>query len=128
MFPHELATGLCSLRPRVDRLVQSCVMDVDGRGRVVRYEMHDGVIHSAARMTYTEVNAIVTERDAAVRAAYEPLVPLFELMHELFEVLNERRRRRGSIDFDLPEAKVRAGRRRRHRRPSSPPNATSRTA
>ena len=106
MFPHELATGLCSLRPRVDRLVQSCVMDVDGRGRVVRYELHDGVIHSAARMTYTEVNAIVTERDAAVRAAYEPLVPLFELMHELFGVLNERRRRRGSIDFDLPEAEV----------------------
>ena len=106
MFPHELATGLCSLRPRVDRLVQSCVMDVDGRGRVVRYELHDGVIHSAARMTYTEVNAIVTERDDAVRAAYEPLVPLFELMHELFGVLNERRRRRGSIDFDLPEAEV----------------------
>jgi ribonuclease R len=106
MFPHELATGLCSLRPRVDRLVQSCVMDVDGRGRVVRYELHDGVIHSAARMTYTEVNAIVTERDPTVRAAYEPLVPLFELMHELFGVLNERRRRRGSIDFDLPEAEV----------------------
>ena len=106
MFPHELATGLCSLRPRVDRLVQSCVMDVDGRGRVVRYEMHDGVIHSAARMTYTEVNAIVSDRDPAVRAAYEPLVPLFELMHELFGVLNERRRRRGSIDFDLPEAEV----------------------
>ena len=106
MFPHELATGLCSLKPHVDRLVQSCVMDVDDRGRVVRYEMHDGVIHSAARMTYTEVNAIVSERDPAVRAAYEPLVPLFELMHELFGVLNERRRRRGSIDFDLPEAKV----------------------
>ena len=106
MFPHDLATGLCSLKPHVDRLVQSCVMDVDGRGRVVRYEIHDGVIHSAARMTYTEVNAIVSERDPAVRAAYEPLVPLFELMQELFAVLNERRRRRGSIDFDLPEAKV----------------------
>ena len=106
MFPPELATGLCSLRPRVDRLVQSCVMVVDDQGRVVRYEMHDGVIHSDARMTYTEVNAIVAERDPAVRAAYEPLVPLFELMHELFDVLLERRRRRGAIDFDLPEAEV----------------------
>ena len=106
MFPPELATGLCSLRPHVDRLVQSCVMDVDAQGRVVRYEMHDGVIHSAARMTYTEVNAIVAERDPAVRLAYEPLVPLFELMHELFEVLLQRRRRRGAIDFDLPEAEV----------------------
>ena len=56
------------------------------------------------------MNAIVTDRDPAVRAPYEPLVPLFELMHELFGVLNERRRRRGAIDFDLPEAEVRAGR------------------
>jgi ribonuclease R len=106
MFPHELSTGLCSLRPHVDRLVQSCVMDVDARGRVVRYELHDGVIHSSARMTYTAVNAIVADRDEQVRAAHAPLVPLFELMHELFAVLNERRRRRGSIDFDLPEAEV----------------------
>jgi ribonuclease R len=106
MFPPELATGLCSLRPHVDRLVQSCVMDVDRHGRVVRYEMHDGVIHSDARMTYTTVNAIITERDPAVRAQYGPLVPLFELMHELFVVLNDRRRRRGAIDFDLPEAEV----------------------
>ena len=69
MFPHELATGLCSLNPHVDRLVQSCLMDVDGRGHVVRYEMHDGVINSDGRMTYTDVNAILTERDPAVRAA-----------------------------------------------------------
>ena len=96
MFPHELATGVCSLNPHVDRLVQSCLMEVDGRGRVVRYEMHDGVIHSAARMTYTEVNAIVTDRDAGACAPrYAPLVPMFELMRELFGVLNERRRRRG---------------------------------
>src|SRR5688572_4704171 len=106
MFPPDLATGLCSLRPHVDRLVQSCVMDVDGQGKVIRYEMHDGVIHSGARMTYTAVNAIVTDRDPEVRAQYEPLVPLFELMHDVFAVLNDRRRRRGAIDFDLPEAEV----------------------
>jgi len=106
MFPAELATGLCSLNPRVDRLVQSCLMEVDGRGRVVRYEIHDGVINSDARMTYTEVNAILAERDQATRQAYAGLVPLFELMHELFEVLNRRRRSRGAIDFDLPEAEV----------------------
>ena len=64
MFPAELATGLCSLNPHVDRLVQSCLMEVDRRGNVVRYEMHDGVINSDARMTYTAVNAILTERDA----------------------------------------------------------------
>src|SRR6478736_1647419 len=66
MFPSELATGLCSLNPHVDRLVQTCLMEVDRRsGAVVRYEMHDGVIHSFARMTYTQVNAIVTDRDPA---------------------------------------------------------------
>ena len=53
MFPSELATGLCSLNPRVDRLVQSCFMEVDRRGTVVRHEFHDGVINSNERMTYT---------------------------------------------------------------------------
>ena len=106
MFPSELATGLCSLNPHVDRLVQSCLMEVDRRGDVVRYEMHDGVINSDARMTYTAVNAILTDRDPATIAQYQPLVPLFELMRELFEILNARRRRRGSIDFDLPETEV----------------------
>src|SRR5687768_17971520 len=106
MFPEALATGLCSLRPRVDRLVQSCLMEVNARGDVVRYEMHDGVIRSDARMTYTEVNAILTEKDPAVMKQYHQLVPMFELMRELFEILNARRHRRGSVDFDLPEAQV----------------------
>ena len=106
MFPSELATGLCSLNPHVDRLVQSCLMEVDRRGNVLRYEMHDGVINSDARMTYAAVNAILTDRDAATIAQYQPLVALFELMRELFEILNARRRRRGSIDFDLPETEV----------------------
>ncbi len=106
MFPVELATGLCSLNPRVDRLAQSCLMEVDRRGEVVSYELHDGVINSDARMTYTEVNAILTERDPEVRARYAALVPAFELMHELFGILHERRLRRGSIDFDLDEPEV----------------------
>ena len=106
MFPAELATGLCSLNPHVDRLVQSCFMEVTKGGHVVRSEFHDGVINSDARMTYTDVNAILTDRDPAVTAKYSGLVPTFELMHELFEILNTRRRRRGSIDFDLPEPEV----------------------
>ncbi len=73
MFPEELATGLCSLNPHVDRLVQSCLMEVDRHGQVVRSEFHDGVIHTDERMTYTDVNAILTgtspETTAAVRAA-----------------------------------------------------------
>ena len=106
MFPSDLATGLCSLKPNVDRLVQSCLMEVTPRGDVLRYEMHDGVICSDARMTYTAVNAILTDKDPETIAKYRELVPMFELMGELFEVLNARRYRRGSVDFDLPEAQV----------------------
>ena len=104
MFPEALATGLCSLRPQVDRLVQSCLMEVDARGDVRRYELYDGVIRSDARMTYAEVNAILTGGDPGARKKYRRLVPHLELMAELFEVLNGRRRARGSVDFDLPEA------------------------
>ena len=103
MFPSELATGLCSLNPHVDRLVQSCLMEIDRRGDVVRYEFHDGVIHSDARMTYTDVNAILTDHDPETTRKYSALVPMFEIMQELFEILHARRRRRGSIDFDLKE-------------------------
>ena len=106
MFPEALATGLCSLRPHVDRLVQSCLMEIDAHGEVLRYEMHDGVIRSNERMTYTDVNAILTDRDPAAIARYETLVPMFELMGQLFHTLNGRRHRRGSVDFDLPEPKV----------------------
>ncbi len=106
MFPSQLSTGLCSLNPHVDRLVQSCLMEVTGKGDVVRHEMHDGIIRSDARMTYTGVNAILSDRDPETMAKYEPLIPMFEMMRGLFEILNGRRRRRGSVDFDLPEAQV----------------------
>src|SRR4249920_1687048 len=106
MFPSELATGLCSLNPRVDRLVQSCFMEVDRRGQVVRQEFHDGVINSNERMTYTAVNGILTDHDPELIKRYLPLVPMFERMGELFRILNDARRRRGSIDFDLNEAEV----------------------
>jgi ribonuclease R len=71
--------------------------------------MHDGVIHSDARMTYTDVAGILTDRDPALIAQYRPLVPMFERMQELFEILNRRRRSRGSIDFDLKEAEIQFG-------------------
>lgn len=106
MFPSELATGLCSLNPQVDRLVQSCVMEVDRAGVVVRHELHDGVIHSDARLTYTEVSAILEDEDSDAMSRHAPFIPMLGLMHELFEVLNRRRRRRGAIDFDLPETEV----------------------
>jgi ribonuclease R len=106
MFPSELSTGLCSLNPHVDRLVQSCLMEIDRTGTVLRYEIHDGVIHSDARMTYNEVNAILTDRDPALLKKYARLVGMFETMQELFKILNGRRKRRGSIDFDLKEPEI----------------------
>ena len=102
MLPIELSTDLCSLRPHQDRLVMSCIMEIDPRGDIVRYEISPGVIRSAERMTYTDVNAIL-EGDAKLRERYHRLVDVFELMRELAMILNRKRVRRGSIDFDLPE-------------------------
>jgi len=102
MLPQELSTNICSLRPGEDRLVLSCLMQLDSGGRIQSYEIVEGVIRSAARMTYTEVHTIL-ENDAETRAHYAALVPNFELMHKLAVLMNKRREERGSIDFDLPE-------------------------
>jgi ribonuclease R len=102
MLPQELSTDICSLRPGEDRLVLSCIMQLDAAGHIESYEIVEGVIRSAARMTYTEVHAIL-ECDADVRARYAALVPNFERMRKLAGLMNKRREERGSIDFDLPE-------------------------
>jgi ribonuclease R len=102
MLPLELSTDICSLRPQVERLVLSCVMEMDHRGEIVSYELNEGVIRSVERMTYTAVNAVL-EGDAAARERYASLVATFELMRDLALILNRKRERRGSIDFDLPE-------------------------
>jgi ribonuclease R len=102
MLPLELSTDICSLRPQVERLVLSCVMEMDHRGEIVGYELSEGVIRSVERMTYTAVNAVL-EGDVAARKRYAPLAGTFELMRDLALILNRKRERRGSIDFDLPE-------------------------
>ncbi|WP_263350316.1 ribonuclease R family protein [Acidicapsa acidisoli] len=102
MLPHELSTDICSLRPQEDRLVLSCLMRLTDDARLESFEIVEGVIRSAARMTYTEVHTIL-EGDEATRAKYHDLVPEFERMRELAGRLNKRRTERGSIDFDLPE-------------------------
>ena len=102
MLPQQLSSGMCSLRPDEDRLVLSCVMEIDEAGEVRGYEVCQGVIRSARRMTYTQVQAIL-DGDKAVRAEFHELTPEFDRMYELALRLNEKRQRRGSIDFDLPE-------------------------
>lgn len=105
MLPLELSTDICSLRPQVERLVMSCVMQIDRKGDILDYQLYAGVIRSAERMTYTAVNAVL-EGDAALRSRYAPLVTMFEHMRDLAMILNRKRERRGSIDFDLPEAVI----------------------
>jgi ribonuclease R len=102
MLPSQLSSGMCSLRPDEDRLVLSCVMEVDARGEVLGYELCEGIIRSAKRMTYTQIQAVL-DGDAATRKEFARLVPDFERMYELALKLNAKRHRRGSIDFDLPE-------------------------
>jgi ribonuclease R len=102
MLPPQLSSGMCSLRPNEDRLVLSCVMEIDARGEVLGYEVCEGIIRSARRMTYTQVQAVI-DGNAEARSEFAELVPEFERMHELALKLNAKRRRRGSIDFDLPE-------------------------
>jgi ribonuclease R len=102
MLPFELSADICSLKPQVDRLVLSALLEIDHRGEIVAQQFTPGVIRSVERMTYTNVHLLL-ENDAAQRERYRALVPRFELMQELALVLNRKRARRGSIDFDLPE-------------------------
>jgi ribonuclease R len=102
MLPPALSSGMCSLRPNEDRLVLSCVAEIDKQGEVVEFQVMEGIIRSVRRMTYTQVQKIL-DGDAETRAAFIELVPAFEQMHALALLLNQKRHRRGSIDFDLPE-------------------------
>ncbi len=102
MLPEALSNGMCSLKPREDRLVMSALMEFDAAGNMRSSRMTSGVMRSAERMTYTNVNKVLEgDSDAGVR--YSALVPHFRDMKELALLLNARRNERGSIDFDLPE-------------------------
>ncbi len=106
MLPHKLSNGICSLNAGEDRLALSCIMDIDDRGNVLGHRVAETVIRVDRRMTYTAVNAIVTDRDQAVMEEYQDFVAMFDTMKELADILRAKRRQRGSIDFDFPESKI----------------------
>ncbi len=106
MLPHRLSNGICSLNAGVDRLALSCIMEIDAQGRVMGHEITESVICVDRRMTYTAVNAIITDRDPQVMEEYQEFVEMFDLMKELADILREKRKSRGSIDFDFPETKI----------------------
>lgn len=106
MLPHTLSNGICSLNAGEDRLALSCLMDIDGKGNVTGHEIAETVIRVNRRMSYTSVKKILTDCDESEREEYRELVPMFEQMEVLAQILREKRRARGSIDFDFPESKI----------------------
>ena len=104
MLPHELSNGICSLNPNVDRLAISCVMEFDGAGKQLKYEIFPSVIRSRIQMTYKKVNSIL--EDNIVPEGYEKFEKSLRLMEELAEILRKAKVKRGYIDFEVDEAKI----------------------
>ncbi len=105
MLPHVLSNGICSLNMKEDRLALSCLMTINKKGEVIDHEIAETVICVDQRMSYTDVNKIL-EGDSDTQEQFESFVPMFFLMKELSDLLREKRKKRGSIDFDFPESKI----------------------
>lgn len=106
MLPHALSNGICSLNQGLDRLALSCLMTINPKGEVVNYKIAETVICINRRMSYTAVSDIIEHQNKETMKEYKELVPMFYLMKELADILREKRRKRGSIDFDFPESKI----------------------
>lgn len=106
MLPTALSNGICSLNAGEDRLALSCMMDIDEKGNVLDHTIAETVIRVDQRMTYTSVQKIIGEKDSEECEKYRPFVPMLEMMAHAAQILREKRFRRGSIDFDFPETRV----------------------
>lgn len=106
MLPKKLSNGVCSLNPKVDRLALSCFMEIDSNGKVLNHEIMESIIKTNERMTYTDVTKILRDKDEETIKKYEYLHEDFKNMEKLFEILNKRRFKRGSIDFEFEESKI----------------------
>ena len=106
MLPEALSNGICSLKPNEDRLTKTVCIEINAKGDVIRSRFFNSVIRSHERMTYTDVRRILVDHDPECRERYQNLLDEFKRMHELALLLYERRRARGNLDFDLPEAEI----------------------
>ncbi|WP_304509250.1 ribonuclease R [Anaerotignum sp.] len=106
MLPHKLSNGICSLNPHTDRLAMSCLMEIDGKGNVLSHKICESVIFSDYRMTYSAVREILEDKTPALLEKYKEILSMLNMMNELREILGEKRRKRGSVNFDLPESKI----------------------
>ena len=106
MLPHRLSNGICSLNQGEDRLTLSCLMTIDNKGNVVDHDISESVINVDRRMSYTDVAAILEDRDERTIEKYREFVPMFEKMAELSRILRQKRKSKGAIDFDFPESRI----------------------
>lgn len=111
MLPEQLSNGLCSLRPKVDRLTLVCEMTISARGLISGYRFYEGVIRSQARLTYTLVGQLLEngkpEKEQSVRAQHQQLLSVLDELYALYAVLRKRRTDRGALDFDSLETAIR---------------------
>nr|WP_311198610.1 ribonuclease R [Jeotgalibaca sp. MA1X17-3] len=106
MLPQKLSNGVCSLLPNEERLAMTCEMEIDEKGKVVHYDIYPSVIINKQRMTYTDVNSILTDKDRKIRDQYTDFLDMLEDMGKLHKILEKKRTSRGSIDFDSQESKI----------------------
>jgi ribonuclease R len=106
MLPRKLSNGVCSLNEGKDRLTLSCIMKIDAKGQTIESKIVESVICSSHRMTYTEVEKIIVDKDAELMSQYADVVPMLFDMKKLAEILRDMRKKRGMIDFDFPETKM----------------------
>ena len=109
MLPEKLSNGLCSLQPSVDRLCMVCEMRIDASGKVMRFRFYEAVMHSRARLTYTQVASMIEQRgdtDSGVRKQFAHIVDHVDHLHDLYQALRERRDVRGAIDFETTETRI----------------------
>ena len=109
MLPEKLSNGLCSLQPEVDRLCLVCEMRIDRDGRIKQFKFYEGVMNSRARLTYTQVAAMIAERSESngrVRQQFRQIVAQVDALHDLYQALKAAREQRGAIDFDTVETRI----------------------
>jgi ribonuclease R len=106
MLPEVLSNGLCSLNPNVDRLCMLCILEFDRSGRMLNFRFEEGLMRSQARLTYTQVSAMLEKREMDVRRRYEKLVPHLECLYALYKALFAQRQKRGAIDLDTVETRI----------------------
>ncbi|MCP3907865.1 MAG: ribonuclease R [Oceanicoccus sp.] len=109
MLPEALSNGLCSLKPRVDRLCMVCEMTISKAGKISGYKFYEGVMHSHARLTYNKVGAILDNKNPdskPLRIEYKKVVPHLENLHNLYKTLRIARSKRGAIDFETTETRM----------------------